>query len=362
MTYRTPVLISDDPIAQHRAHLRGWKVLLRDEQLLRFEGLDHSQTLALPVLPFSIDDGSLDPAHAHGWDNVLNWLQKHIHHPLLVVAPDDWAAELALWAQASRGWQFGLWIDGAPPLHTPTVAACMLSAEGLFVPRPEALELLRTRWKEPFVELPDTPLVRIEPRRPPGIAVRQAPRIRVLVVNHHGTVPPLDAADITVDLVTAVRRPHPGEREHYVANLGAPGMVTGPGPLPAWVAQMLATDRQRVVAPSDHIGGYWRWRVEQYFDSRRDHFDVVWLRGEPYVSAEFALYAKRRWYARVILEPHTWARYDGDEREQVAYDSAGWEMMADAVLTGGESPEEISALIRVLGDHSFDPTPHSSPS
>lgn len=235
MTYRTPVLISDDPIAQHRAHLRGWKVLLRDEQLLRFEGLDHSQTLALPVLPFSIDDGSLDPAHAHGWDNVLNWLQKHIHHPLLVVAPDDWAAELALWAQASRGWQFGLWIDGAPPLHTPTVAACMLSAEGLFVPRPEALELLRTRWKEPFVELPDTPLVRIEPRRAPGIAVRQAPRIRVLVVNHHGAALPLDAADITVDLVTAVRRPHPGEREHYVANLGAPGMVKAPARCrPGW--------------------------------------------------------------------------------------------------------------------------------
>ena len=77
MTYRTPVLISDDPIAERAAQLRGWKVLLRDEQLLRFEGLDHAQTVALPPLPFSIDEGSLGAAHAHSWDNVLNWLQKH---------------------------------------------------------------------------------------------------------------------------------------------------------------------------------------------------------------------------------------------------------------------------------------------
>lgn len=354
MTYRTPVLISDDPIAQRAAHLRGWKVALRDEQLLRFEGLDPAQTLALPPLPFNVGDGSLDAALAPGWDNTLNWLQKHIHRPLLVVAPDDWAAELALWAAASRGWPFGLLIDGPPPLHTPSVAACMLSAKGLLMLRPDGFEVLAQRWKEPFVELPDTPLVRVDERRQPTVAPRQEGITRVLVVSHHGTAPDLPADDVTVDLVTAVRRPVPGEREHHVADLGAPGLATGPGPLPSWAAATLAGDRERAVAASDHIGGHWRWRVEDYFDGRGDHFDVVWLRGEPYVTAEFALYAKRRWYARVILEPHTWARYEADdEREQVAYDTAGWHMMADAVLTGEESPEEIAALIRDLGDHTF---------
>lgn len=354
MTYRTPVLISDDPIAERAAQLRGWKVLLRDEQLLRFEGLDHAQTVALPPLPFSIDEGSLGAAHARSWDNVLNWLQKHIHRPMLVVAPDEWAAELALWAAASRGWPFGLWIDGAPPLHTPSVAACMLSAEGLFAPKPEALEALRKRWKEPFTELPDTPLVRIAERRQPTVAPRQEGITRVLVVSHHGRMPELDAGDIELDFVTAVRHPDAGEREHHVANLGAPGLTSGPGPLPSWAAAALASDKERVVAPSDHIGGHWRWRVEDYFDGRGDHYDVVWLRGEPYVTAEFALYAKRRWYARVILDPHSWARYEtADEREQVGYDMAGWKMMADVVLTGDESPEDIVALIRELGDHEF---------
>ncbi|MDO5677208.1 MAG: hypothetical protein Q4G35_06840 [Propionibacteriaceae bacterium] len=355
MTYHTPVLISDDPHAQQAAQRRGWKVLLRDEQVMRFEGLDHSQTLALPPLPFSIDDGSLSAAQAPGWDNLLNWLQKHIHRPMLVVAPDDWAGELALWAAASRGWPFALWIDGAPPLHTPSVAACMLSAEGLFVPKPEALEVLRKRWKEPFVELPTTPLVRVVARAQPAVAPDQPDVVRVLVVSHHGAAPELEADDILVDVVTAVRHPEPGEREHYVANLGAPGLANGPGVLPAWAAAGVAAGKERAVASSDHIGGYWRWRLEEYFNQRNDHYDVVWLRGEPYVTAEFALYAKRRWYARVILEPHTWARYEDEgERTQVAYDMAGWKMHADAVLTGEEPPAEVVELIRSLGDHRFE--------
>lgn len=354
MTYRTPVLIADDPHAQRAAQLRGWKVLLRDGQLLRFEGLDPAQTLALPQLPFSVTDGSLDPTTAHSWDNLLNWLQKHIHRPMLVVAPDDWAAELALWAAASRGWPFGLWIDGAPPLHTPSVAACMLSAEGLFVPDPTALELLRKRWKEPFQELPTSPLVRVADGAYLPVAAPNA--VRLLVVDHHGERPEVPAEDITVDLVTAVCHPEPGEREHYVADLGAPGLATAPGPLPSWGAATLAEDARRVVAPSDHIGGHWRWRVENYFEARRDHFDVVWLRGEPYVTAEFALYAKRKWYARVMFEPHTWAQYDADdERAQVDYDTAGWRMYADEVLTGEESPEGIVEIIRRLADHSFLP-------
>lgn len=352
MTYRTPVLISDDPIAMAAAQSRGWKVLLRDEQLLRFAGLDRSQTLALPPLPFSIDDGSLEPATAAGWDNLLNWLQKHIHQPMLVVAPDEWAAELALWAAASRGWPFGVWIDGAPPLHTPTAAACMLSNEGLFAPRPEALTDLATRWKEPFVELPRTSMIHV-PRRPqPSPARRDDGGLRLLVVDHHGEAPSLVEGGVVVDVATAVRRG--GERTHVIADLGAPGLADGPGPLPSWAVAALAGSRERAVASSDFVGGHWRWRVEDHFDARDDHFDVVWLRGEPYVTADLALYAKSRWYARVILDPHTWARFDAEgERTQVAYDTAGWEMWSDAVLTGDESPEEILALVLDLGNHSF---------
>ena len=237
----------------------------------------------------------------------------------------------------------------------------MLSAEGLFVPRSDAMAALTQRWKEPFVELPATSMVRIEERPQPAPMPREEGVVRVLVVSHHGPAPQIEVPDITVDLATAVRRPEPGEREHFVANLGAPGLADGPGALPAWAVAALAHDKQRRVAPSDHIGGHWRWRVEDYFDGREDHFDVVWLRGEPYVTAEFALYAKRRWYARVILEPHTWARYDAeDEQAQVAYDTAGWNMQADAVLTGEESPDELVALLRTLGDHSFHRTSHAS--
>lgn len=354
MTYRTPVLISDDPIAMAAAQARGWKVLLRDEQLLRFAGLDRSQTLALPPLPFSIDDGSLTPATAGGWDNLLNWLQKHIHQPMLIVAPDEWAAELALWAAASRGWPFGIWIDGAPPLHTPTAAACMLSNDGLFAPRPEALADLSRRWKEPFAELPATPLIHVPDRPQPAPSRRDEGGLRVLVVDHHGEAPALADPGVVADFATAVRRD--GERTHVVADLGAPGLATQPGALPPWAVVTLEGEKGRPVASSDFVGGHWRWRVENHFDARDDHFDVVWLRGEPYVTADLALYAKRRWYARVILDPHTWARFETEgERAQVAYDTAGWEMWSDVVLTGDETSEQIMGLIKELGDHTYAP-------
>ncbi|MCG6567637.1 hypothetical protein [Tessaracoccus sp. ZS01] len=354
MTHRTPVLISDDPVAAHIAGARGWKVLKRDGQLLRFAGLDPAQTLALPPLPFSVHDGSLDAATVGGWDNLLNWLQKHIHEPMPVVAPDEWAAELALWAAASRGWPFGVWIDGAPPLHTPTAAACMLASEGLFAPKPEALTDLANRWKEPFSELPATPLIDVDEKPTPREELRDLGVTRVLVVSHHDE-PTLPATPgLAVDLVTAVRRPGAGERTHYVPDLGAPGLTNSPGPLPAWAAIALAGDRERPVAASDHIGGYWRWQLEKYFDARADHYDVVYLTGEQYVAADFALYAKRRWYARIIDGTTATQRYSSEaEQEQVGYDSAGWAMQVDAVLGGEESPEEIAALAFSLGEHVF---------
>lgn len=356
MTHRTPVLISEDPLAIHTAQGRGWKVLLREGQLLRFAGLDPAQTLALPPLPFNVDEGSLDAATVGGWDNLLNWLQKHIHEPMLVVAPDDWAAELALWAAASRNWPFGVWIDGAPPLHTPSAAACMLSTVGLFAPRPEALHDLSTRWKEPFTELPEDPLIDVVAPAEPVAAQRDPDVTRVLVVAHHIPVSLPEVPGVAVEYVTAVKRPENDDRTHFVPDLGAPGMTTAPGALPAWAAVALASERERPVAPSDHIGGYWRWRLENYFDRRQDHFDVVLLTGEQYVAADFALYAKKRWYARVINTTTATQRYESDaEREQVAYDTAGWELQFDEVLTGDESPEAVMALVKQLGDHSFGP-------
>ncbi|MFD0866004.1 hypothetical protein ACFQ06_09300, partial [Tessaracoccus lubricantis] len=132
----------------------------------------------------------------------------------------------------------------------------------------------------------------------------------------------------------------------------APGTTTGPGALPAWAAVALAGDRDRPVAASDHIGGYWRWRLEDHFDQRADEYDVVWLTGEQYVAADFALYAKRRWYARIIDSTEATQVYPSEaEQAQVAYDTAGWRMQADAVLSGAESPEEIAALALALGDH-----------
>ena len=62
MRYHTPVVFSDDPAIAEAATRRGWKVILRDGQLLRFAGLDPKQSVAMPEASLRIERGSLEGA------------------------------------------------------------------------------------------------------------------------------------------------------------------------------------------------------------------------------------------------------------------------------------------------------------
>lgn len=355
MRYHTPVVFSDDPAIAEAASRRGWKVILRDGQLLRFAGLDPKQSVAMPEASLRIERGSLEGASQPLWNNVLNWLNKHIHRPMPIVEPNGYAMDLALWAGASRGWPFGVWLDHQFPIGSPGAIALLTSAAGFFVPKAEDLDAFTSRWPVAIRELPDTPLVPLPERPAPEALTREDGVTRVLLVGYYSgpaatvgvqrvnywfeQLAQLSEGRVSVDLVTATEWPAPPERLHVVPDLGAAALTSGTGALESWAVQTLAGFRERAYSPSAHIAGFWTWQLEKYFDARDDHYDVVVLSGNPFAYFDFARYAKRRWYARTVVDYRDPFALNpraslSDEARADAVDSErGWNMEADVVTT-----------------------------
>lgn len=358
MRFHTPVVFSDDPRIQETARERGWKVILRDGQLLRLAGLEAAQTLAIPEPALRIERGSLEGATHPLWSNVLNWLAKHVHRPMPVVEANGYAMELALWAAASRGWSFGVWVDEQFPIGSPGAIALLTAAAGFVFAEPAHRDAFSSRWPVAIRELPATPLVPLPRRADPEPLPRTDDVIRVLLVGYYSgpaatvgvqrvnywfeQLGALSGGRVSVDLVTATDWPELPDRVHVVPDLGTAALTSDTGPLEAWAVQTLAGYRERAYPPSAHVAGYWTWRLEEYFDARDDHYDVVVLSGNPFAYFDFARYAKRRWYARTVvdyrdpfaLNPR--ASLSDEARDDAIDAERGWNMEADAITVVNE--------------------------
>lgn len=355
MKFHTPVVFSDDPAITELARSRGWKVILRDGQLLRIAGLDPKQTLAMPEPSLRIERGSLEGSKQPLWANVLNWLAKHVHRPLLVVEPNGYAMDLALWAAASRKWKVGVWLDDQFPISSPGAIALLTAASGFVFAEPEHLDAFTSRWPVAIRELPDTPLVPLPELPAPPSRQRADGVTRVLLVGYYSgpaatvgvqrinywfeQLEELSQGRVSVDLVTATQWPELPERVHVVPDLGAAALTEGTGMLEPWAVQTLAGYRECAYSPSAHVAGYWTWALERYFEARDDHYDVVVLSGNPFAYFDFSHYAKRRWFARTVvdyrdpfaLNPR--ASLSEEARADAIESERGWNMAADVVTT-----------------------------
>lgn len=353
MKFHTPVVFSDDPAITDLARSRGWKVILRDGQLLRIAGLDEKQTLAMPEPSLRIERGSLEAANHPLWANVLNWLAKHVHRPLPVVEPNGYAMELALWAAASRGWPLGVWLDDQFPIGSPGAIALLTAASGFVFADPAHRDSFTGRWPVTIRELQATPLVPLPDPTPPAALRRDDDAIRVLLVGYYSgpaatvgvqrvnywfeRLEELSEGRVKVDLVTATQWPETPDRVHVVPDLGPASLTDGTGPLEPWAVQTLAGYRERAYPPSAHVAGYWAWALERYFEARDDHYDVVVLSGNPFAYFDFAHYARRRWFARTVvdyrdpfaLNPR--ASLSEEARADAIESERGWNLLADAV-------------------------------
>lgn len=353
MTLYTPVVLTDDPTVAAAARVRCWPVVRQQDGMLRITGVE--QTIPLPEPSMRIESGSLTGPHVAGWKLVLDWLEKHVHRPMLVVEPNGWAQDLALWSASSRGWPLGAWLHGNSPACTDAGAVALLgTATGVFIPDAEQRERFIHSWPAATAELPIAALVDVASPAAPTPSVRREGHTRVLLVVHStdgghatgagraasllATLKTLAGDGLSVDLATTSQPSDATERIHHVPDLGPATLSAGRGPIETWATVAFSHAANKAYAPTRQAGGYWHVALERYFEARDDHFDIVIITGDPVESFAFAAWAQDHWYARTVLDygnPSTLADRRGLSSEAAAEAAdveRGWNMAADLVL------------------------------
>lgn len=338
MRMHTPVVITDDSAVTREARRRHWPVVSCEKEHLYLTGVRQVAPRPQPVM--QIAEGSLDQPHAAGWKFVLDWVAKYIHAPLLVAEPGGWAEDLALWAAASRGWPVAAWATPGTALDQTVGSAALLgAAQGLLAVGDGVGQQLRG------APLPETPLLEVETPRAPEMLARHPEVTRVLLVSHGdspraaawlGELEQQSGGRLTVDLATAGRwAEHP--RVHHVPDLGAAALAPHTEPMPGWARAEMNHTRDAAYAPSRRPAGLWQLALERWFEARDDHYDVVVLTGAPFEFFGFAAWARRRWYARTVLDyPVPFSRAPDpalapDEVEDARYHERGWNLAADVI-------------------------------
>ncbi len=353
MTLHTPVVITDDVAVANVARQRRWPVVHRDGDALHLTGVQ--QTIPLPEPSMNIEAGSLSGPHVPGWKLVLDWLEKHLHRPMMVVEPNGWAQDLALWSASSRGWPVAAWVHGGPHVDCTAGAVALVSSSvGVLFLNDDVRSGFTSGWPSTVTDLSDAALIDVPRASAPTPSVRRNGMTRVLLVAYFAGANPAPSAqrvtswftmleevsggDITVDLATATPWPGAPGRVHHVPDLGPATLAPGRGPIETWATAAFTHAADRAYAPTRYMGGYWHVALEDYFAARDDHYDVVIIAGDPFEYFGFAAWARDHWYARTVLDYGNSSALrrrrslTGDAGAEAAYVERGWNMAADLVL------------------------------
>lgn len=147
---------------------------------------------------------------------------------------------------------------------------------------------------------------------------------------------PVSSGTIDVSLATATKWDVLSENVHLIPDWGPSILVDPDCGAPKWAAPFVEQERLNARSFST-LSYYWRIALEQYFDSRCDIFDVVIITGNPFSVFDFAMYAKRRWSARVILDyrdpfaNNPRIAYKAEARDWARYIERGYNLQADAI-------------------------------
>lgn len=366
MTLHTPVVCTNDAAVAEKALARGWRVINSHPDNPKVIQLTGNPVLCgIPQARMSIEAGSLDAESTPVWNYVLNWLQLHVTRPILIVSPNDWLTELAMWATASRHWPIGVLVAEQPVL-TPQAISLMTAADGFFFPHAEVGVEFTNGWPAPVREFGATPLVEIPTLSTVPHRKHDDDTTRVLLVAYYGGPSPtvgvqrvnywfeqleeLTDGDITVDYAVATPWPDPPEHVHRVPDRWLYNVTTNGTPAGPVIAALVKDNASRAYPYRRQVAGYWNWALERYFEERDDEFDVVILSGNPYPYFDFANYARRRWHARVILDyrdpfvgnpRHTWQPAAKDDASNL---EAGWNLNADVVTVVNQGCADVTVL------------------
>ncbi len=352
MTLHTPVVVTDDKAVAAAARSRRWPVVHRVGETLHLTGVD--QVIPLPENSMQIEAGSLSGAHVAGWSLVLDWLEKHLHRPMMVVQPHGWAQDLALWSASSRSWPLAAWIHGEQPVVATAGAVALVgAARGVLFLDAGVRQRFIASWHSTIADLPSAVLINVDDPAAPTPSTRRDGVIRVLLVAYYAGDNPkvgverptywfdmleeLSGGDITVDLATAAPWQNTTGRVHHVQDLGPATLAPNRDSIETWATVTFGHAANEPYAPTRQVGGYWHVALEQYFAARDDHYDVVIITGSPCDYFGFAAWAQGHWYARTLLdyrEPFALnprRTFTKKSRAQAIDWEKGWNMAADVI-------------------------------
>lgn len=322
---------------------------------LSFDG----NRIALPAGRLNVAD-AIASGTAGDWNIVVDWLfQRMTPGQVLIVAYDHLLRDLAAIGAARGLFDYALAWPTAPKRIVSRDYEMIGSAAFCLFADAEVEAGFRRIYVPPYTGvqassglegLAKAAMARRAAGNATPLTARTAP-IRVLLVAYFSgpartvgvqrinywreAIPRLDP-DIHVTVATAMQGDdaHPDIR--VIPDHGAAALMTGDGTVPGWGSAFIDSEKQNARYFST-LSHYWRIALEQYFDATDDHFDVVIISGNPFAVFDFSAYAKRRWYARVILDyrdpfaNNPRMAYTPEARDWARYIEKGYNLQADLV-------------------------------
>ena len=151
----------------------------------------------------------------------------------------------------------------------------------------------------------------------------------------------LSKGRVEAHLATAIDWSDPDIKVHHVPDRHMATLLDGDAAFFDWAHDFVKTE-QRNAKSFNTLSYYWRYALERYFDAVDQHFDVVLISGNPFAVFDFAVYAKRRWRARTILDyrdPFTnnpRMKFSPKAREAARYVEKGYNLQADLAFVVNE--------------------------
>ncbi|SEC77693.1 Glycosyltransferase involved in cell wall bisynthesis [Rhodobacter sp. 24-YEA-8] len=152
----------------------------------------------------------------------------------------------------------------------------------------------------------------------------------------HAQMEALSQGEVEITLATATPWPNPPQNVRIIPDWGPAVLIRPDGKPESWAVPFLDSEKLNAKSAST-LSYYWRIALERHFEAADDQYDVVILSGNPFAVFDFATWAKRRWYARVILDyrdpfaNNPRMAFTPQAREAVRYLEQGYNLQADLV-------------------------------
>lgn len=364
MTLSKLVLISNSPEA--RAVEQSDASVLRLDQSGKSLVTSNGDTIELPARNFLLRQNTR--TNLTPWLKVLEELEK-LSGPnaCLAVDFDHPLRELMLVARATGKFRYSLFLSGLVERISVPEYALLGNADTVLWYKSSHAASLRKAYVGHYVDISvqdwqakiPVAAARESSDGSPKVAKKTSaqPPKRVLLVSYFSgpcrtvavqrinywteQLGKLSKSEIEVHLATAIDWGAQEENIHFVPDLHIASLLTAAGVFPEWSVSFFENE----IFDAKHfntLSYYWRYALEAYFEKLDIDFDAVIISGNPFAVFDFAAFAKRQWYAKVLLDyrdpfaNNPRMKYSDSARAHAKFVERGYNFQADFCVAVNE--------------------------